>query len=257
MMITTGDDAATYTIQRAQKLAAEFAVPYIKRAGRSIPKLASTYNETDFIVLVEQEVRIMRPGEPIMQFHPSMAYVRAKRLLKGEADPMITHSLIEPGDHVIDCTAGLGSDSLVFSLYTGEQGKVVALESSMPLAALLTEGLRSHVTALEAVNEAMRRIKVIQQDHVTYLSNQPDKSVDVIYFDPMFREAVHQSAAIAPLRGFSNHNALTEEAVKQAIRVARKSVLLKEKWDSPEYERLGFKRIQRKTSKIEYGVIYP
>lgn len=257
MMITTGDDAANYTIQRAKQLAAEFAVPYIERAGHSIPKLAAKYKETEFIVLVEQEVRIMRPGEPIMQFHPSMAYVRAKRLLKGEADPMITHSLIEPGDQVIDCTAGLGSDSLVFSMYAGEKGKVVSLESSLPLAALLTEGFRSHVTALAPVNEAMRRIEVIPQDHLTYLREQPDKSVDVIYFDPMFREAVQQSAAIAPLRGFSNNNALSEEAVQQAIRVARKSVLLKEKWDSPEYERLGFKRIQRKTSKIEYGVIYP
>jgi len=256
MIITTGDDASPATLQRAQQLAAEFAVSFVPRQGQSIAKLAARHEDRDVIVLVENEARLVRPGESAMFFHPSMAFVRAKRLLRNDEDPMITLSRLQPGDSVLDCTAGLGSDSLVFSLAAGPEGQVTALESSAPLAALLKEGLRIYASNLEPVNAAMRRIQVVQQDHKTYLSQLPDKSVDIVYFDPMFREALHESAAIAPLRGFANDHALDPESIRHAVRVARKTVMLKEKWDSPEYERLGFERIRRKNSKIEYGVIY-
>ncbi|WP_411342664.1 class I SAM-dependent methyltransferase [Paenibacillus sp. WLX1005] len=256
MLITTGDDPSAITEARARKLAAEFAVSYIPRKGRSVARMAAQYDDPDIIVLVEKETRLARPGESAMFFHPSMAFVRAKRLLKGEEDVMIATSRLTPGDSVLDCTAGLGSDSLVFSLATGSSGTVTALEYSKPLAALLTEGLRTYESGLPPVDEALRRIRVIPQDHTSYLSSLPDKSVDIVYFDPMFREALHESAAIAPLRGFANNDALDQQCIEHAIRVARKTVMLKEKWDSPEYERLGFERIRRKKSKIEYGVIY-
>ncbi|GGJ28720.1 class I SAM-dependent methyltransferase [Paenibacillus hunanensis] len=257
MLITTGDEPSVATLERAQKLAEEFAVRYVPRRGRSVTRLASDNGNVPVMVLVENEVRLVQPGEKAMFFHPSMAFVRAKRLLKGEEDVMVSTAMLKPGDQILDCTAGLGADSLVFALATGPTGSVTSLESSLPLSMLLTEGLRSHKTGLLPFDEAMKRIEVVNQNHLSYLSQLPDKSMDIVYFDPMFREAVHESAAIAPLRGFANDHALHPDAIAHAIRVARKAVLLKEKWDSPEYERLGFKRIRRKKSKIEYGVIYP
>ncbi len=257
MLITTSEEPSAALLARAKRLADEFAVQYVPRKGRSVTRLAAEYGNVDVMILVEKEVRLVQSGEKAMFFHPSMAFVRAKRLLKDEEDLMINASRLEPGDVVIDCTAGLGADSLVFALATGPTGSVTSLESSLPLAMLLTEGLRSHKTGLAPFDEAMQRIRVVHGDHLAYLSQLPDKSVDIVYFDPMFREALHESAAIAPLRGFANGNALDSEAINHALRVARKSVVLKEKWDSPEYERLGFERIRRKKSKVEYGVIYP
>ena len=50
-----------------------------------------------------------------MEFHPSMGFVRLKRVLNGKPDPMLEASGMEEGDSVLDCTAGLGADALVFS----------------------------------------------------------------------------------------------------------------------------------------------
>ncbi|WP_322904350.1 class I SAM-dependent methyltransferase [Paenibacillus campi] len=257
MLITTGDEPSVATLERAHKLAKEFTVRFVPRRGRSVTRLAAEHGNVPVMVIVENEVRLVQPGEKAMFFHPSMAFVRAKRLLKGEEDVMVSTAMLEPGDHILDCTAGLGADSLVFALATGSNGLVTSLESSLPLSMLLTEGLRSHKTGLQPFDEAMQRIQVVNENHTAYLSRLPDKSMDIVYFDPMFREAVHESSAIAPLRNFANDGALAPAAIADAVRVARKAVLLKEKWDSPEYERLGFQRIRRKKSKIEYGVIYP
>ena len=45
------------------------------------------------------------------------------------------------------------------------------------------------------------------------------------------------------------------ESVREAVRVARKTVVMKEARSSGEFERLGFTLPERGKSKITYGVI--
>lgn len=255
MLITTADTASDEIITRAKELAARFGARYVPRGRVSVSKLLKKYDESESIVLTENAIRLISSeGEP-MEYHPSMGYVRAKRLLKGESDPMIDVSRMKPGDTVMDCTAGLGSDSLVFSVYGGPGSRVIASENSRALAALLSEGLSYYCTSIDVVNEAMRRIEVVQGHHLELLRGMPDRSVDVIYFDPMFREPVTESAAIEPLRDFANHDALSIMTIEEAKRVARKTIVLKEKKESAEFARLGFLEQSRPHSKISYGVI--
>ncbi|MNI75326.1 hypothetical protein D3C73_1314660 [compost metagenome] len=87
------------------------------------------------------------------------------------------------------------------------------------------------------------------------LKQMPDKSADLIYFDPMFRDPIMESSAISPLRMFANNSSLTGEVIAEAKRVARKSIVLKEKKGSGEFERLGFETVERSHTKIVYGVI--
>lgn len=255
MIITTGEAEAPDIVERARQLARETGCRYVRRCGMSVRKLAAKAGDDTVLVVLSGNVRLSGPDGAVMEFHPSMGFIRLKRVLKGIPDPMLEAAGMEEGDSVIDCTAGLGSDSLVFSVKSGPRGRVVALESSLPLYALLKEGLRCYESQLEASDEAMRRIEVRHGHHLDYLRALPDRSVDIVYFDPMFREPLTDSAAIHPLRLYANGEPLDADSVREAVRVARKSVVMKESKFSGEFERLGFAVPERGTSKITYGVI--
>lgn len=255
MIITTGDHETPGTVKRARELAQLSAQPYVSRSRTALPRLAELYGDRDILVILEQGVRLHRIGQEPMTFHPSMAFVRAKRLLKGEGDAMLEAARVMPGDTVIDATAGLGSDAMVFSLAVGEEGHVVAMEDSLPLWALLYEGLQRYMSRLLPFNEALRRIEARRIHHLEALRAMPARSVDIVYFDPMFRDPIAESASLSPLRSFANASRLEAEVVEEACRVARKTVVLKEQKNSGEFERLGFTAITRAHTKIAYGVI--
>ncbi|MFC4777676.1 class I SAM-dependent methyltransferase [Paenibacillus sp. GCM10023252] len=256
MIITTSNKPSLHAVNQATRLAEELPARYMNRRNLSLKQLLGRAQTKQMFVVTEQELRYYEENaESPMFFHPSMAYVRVKRLRRGDADPMIELSGCSPGDSVIDCTAGLGSDALVFSYAAGPSGQVTAIESEQVVFTLVREGLQQYQTDLEDVNEAMRRITMRCEHHESYLRSLPDKSVDIVYFDPMFREPIQQSSSIEPLRAMANHRPLDPSSVEQAMRVARKSILLKEHRDSGEFQRLGFERRHVNTSKIAYGVI--
>ncbi|WP_438350974.1 class I SAM-dependent methyltransferase [Paenibacillus sp. FA6] len=256
MIITTGNAAAQQWVKRAETIAVDTGFTYVPRESTSLTKLMERSGEAVALVVLEGGARLVRPDGSSIEYHPSMGYVRAKRVLKGDPDPMLDAAGMQAGDSVLDCTAGLGSDSLVFAVKAGSEGHVTAIESSIDMAVLLKEGFGHYVTGLETVNQAMRRIEVKHGHHLDILREMPDDSVDIVYFDPMFREPLMDSAAINPLREFANGDALSLDSIQEAVRVARKTVMLKEKWGSPEFARLGFRMLERNHSKITYGVIF-
>ncbi|WP_410768582.1 class I SAM-dependent methyltransferase [Fontibacillus sp. BL9] len=255
MIITTGDHAAPDAVQRALDLSSEAGINYVPRNRTSMSKLSARYGDQDILVILEGGARLYRPSGETMLFHPSMAFVRAKRLLKGESDPMLEAARVARGDRIIDCTAGLGSDAAVFALGAGPEGSVLALEDSLPLWSLLREGFAYYVSGVKEFDEALRRITAKRAEHLEILRGLPDKSADVVYFDPMFRDPIQESSAISPLRTYANNDPLDRETIDQACRVARKSVVLKEKKGSGEFQRLGFTTQSRSHTKIVYGVI--
>ncbi|MCL6457463.1 MAG: class I SAM-dependent methyltransferase, partial [Gorillibacterium sp.] len=204
MLVTTSHDAKYDTIVEARKLAERAGARWVDRGRFSIAELHKRYGEQGIMILtLEKLVYYPLAGEPIY-FHPSTGYLRIKRMLQGESDPLIVLSGVRPGDTVLDCTAGLASDSIVFSHAVGATGRVTALESELISVLLLTEGLLSYHAKIQALNDAMRRIEVIHTDHLTYLRGLPGKSYDIVYFDPMFRIPVAASSSIAPYRGIAN-----------------------------------------------------
>lgn len=255
MIITTGEHGAPESVARARSLAEETGLRYVPRSGHSLHRLREKYKDKEILVILEGAVRLVgESGEPML-FHPSMSFVRAKRLIKGESDPMLSAAGVAPGDTVLDCTAGLGADSIVFSMGVGVAGKVISVEASFPLYMLLREGLASYRSGLKPFDEALSRIEARHGDHLDVLRSMEDQSVDVVYFDPMFREPSLDSSSISPLRSYANPDSLSLEAISEARRVARKSVVLKEKRDSGEFTRLGFELPQRSRTKITYGVM--
>lgn len=219
----------------------------------TLRKLFVQFNQHEALVVARQEWRYERDDGLTFTFHPNMAALRVKRLQAGESDLLVAASGMQADDQVLDCTLGMGADAIVSSFAVGEQGGVVALESQPLIAQLVRHGLATYQTERRALQQAMRRVQVVEADYDSYLKEQPDQSFDIVIFDPMFRRSVHHSLPMQQLKPLANHAPLTPEAVQEACRVARKAVLFKERVNSPEFERLGFGE-QWRSSQIAWGV---
>jgi 16S rRNA (guanine1516-N2)-methyltransferase len=252
LIVTTVTKQSPIWKQQALKLAEELGGKFIER-NETVRKIQQTYN-TEKVLVVGETVTLFI-GDQRVFFHPSMAMVRVKRMILGETDLMVELSRVQPGDQVLDCTFGFGSDSIVYSYAVGNEGSVTGIEANPLLAVLVREGLKNWETESKVLNEAMRRIRVMAGEHLEYMRLLPDKSVDVVYFDPMFRSPVKDSVSMDPLRVLSNTDPLSVEAIREACRISRKSVVLKERPESGEFERLGFPSPHRRTSSFTYSVI--
>lgn len=266
-------------------------VPVIIKAARSSPRLLAIQDwlqSQPEWKLILAAIEKGAPGQPSPQyvinqkhqlqleysgkslaFHPSMALLRLINLLRGESDRYLTATALEPGDTLLDATLGLAGDALVGAWAVGEKGRVMGLESSCHLTLLIRYGLlalSSHPLpqvknqikhqAWTILAQAARQIEVIGRDHLDYLTALPSQSVDVVYFDPMFRHTRKQSASIQPLHFWANPMPLSTEAVQAACRVARKRVVLKERKGSGEFRRLGFSVLSGGNySPVDYGIL--
>ena len=185
-----------------------------------------------------------------------MAHLRIKNLLRGHGDHLAAALALAEGLRVLDCTLGTGADAIVESFAVGATGTVTALESNPLIAAVIGGGLARATGDNYEMHAAMRRITVHCTDALDYLRVQPEGSYDAVYFDPMFRRPLHESAGMNALRSLADMRALTDETVAEARRVARQRVVMKERRESGEFARLGFSEIMGgKYSRIAYGVI--
>lgn len=256
MLVSTVYTPTERVLQNAKIWAKRLNCSFVSRNNLSIRKLQALDQHQEVIIVAEQEVKGYFADQPPVFFHPSSAMIRVKRLVRGERDTLLQAADVEKGDKVLDCTAGLASDSIVLSHAVGEIGKVTATEKSLLLYWLVKDGLRSYHSEVIGLNEAMRRIELIHADYLNYLYTLQDKSFDIVYFDPMFRMPLKQSSSMQPLRYWAKSDPVSVEAVTQAKRVARKTVVLKENRNSPEFSRLGFEHVWRSYSNIAYGVIH-
>lgn len=257
MIITTSYEPSQMAVDFSKQLSVELQSKWVPRNNNSIRKLKEKHNMNGlWIVSNDMDIKYYHEvDQPALFFHPSTALIRIKRLLRGEKDTLMECSGVSKGDSILDCTAGMASDSIVYSLVSGPSGKIIALESEIILYTLLKHGLKGYDSDLPPLNDAMKHIEIFHADHLAYLKDSQDKSMDIVYFDPMFRNPLEDSSALTPLRTVANPQPLTLESIKEAARVARKTVVLKEHRDSHEFARLGFNQVFITTSKIAYGVI--
>lgn len=130
------------------QLADELRASYVPRSNKTIRALYDKWTVDEVVVVSSREVRLLQEGQHPFYFHPSMALVRLKRLRTGGNDTLLSISGVTAGDTVLDCTAGLCSDALVFSYAVGAQGKVIAIEASRVLHAIVREGLQTYETGI-------------------------------------------------------------------------------------------------------------
>ena len=178
-----------------------------------------------------------------------------KRVARGEEEPLLTACNLQKGDSFLDCTLGIGSDSLLAAYSVGKEGKVVGLETDPNVAFIVKMGMQAYDTSELPLTACMRDIEVIHATAVDFLKAQPNNSFDVVYMDPMFEEIIEESTNFEALRTAGSHITLSSEWVEEAVRVAKKRVVLKAHFKSKWFEQFGFDRDVRLTAKFHYGVI--
>lgn len=245
--------------ERADPMLNEFledsGFPFYPRERLSLDKLVRRYGADAVIIWQDQGPVLHRGGERFF-FHPSMAKVRLGAYRKqGMVDPLVKACCLEPDFSFLDCTMGLGADVIVASYFL-PCGRVIGLESAPGIAQVVKWGMKTYQADIDWLQKAIERVQVINCNHLTYLKSLPDDEFDVVYFDPMFRRPVLESAAISPMRALANHEPLSIEVIAEACRVARRRVVVKERHGSKEFERLGIDRIVGgHHSTLAYGLI--
>ncbi len=254
-IVTTAGRPNEEMEQRAKVVASSLHYRYCERKKRSIAKMQEAYNAHVIVVGKERyEYFAYGQHEPFF-FHPNSAAYRLKRLVKEGTDPLVDVCGLKKGNSFLDCTLGLGSDSIVASFAVGMEGKVVGVEANKNVAYIVQEGMQTYDTTALPLTSCMRQIEVIHADAVSYLKSLPANSFDVVYMDPMFEEVIKEANNFEALRNSGEHIALSHEWVEEASRVARNRVVLKAHYQSPYFEQFAFTQLKRQTSKFHYGVL--
>lgn len=263
-LVTTTRDAVPEQVAEAQALAAEYGQHYVSREIGALPNVLAYGLQQGWVrpeypavlVVRRRDYAVWQPEGPELLYHPGMAYRRIECLAEGLSDPMVEAMALREGDTVLDCTAGLCSDAAVAAHVVGERGLVCAVESSLPVFLTVRKGLAVYETGQEHVDAALRRIRLVAARAEVLLRMLPTASWDVVYFDPMFRQPVLESAGIAPLRALADPTPLRTEVLAEAARVARRCVVVKDRLTGPWFNHPGFsRRVGRRKRRIGYAVL--
>lgn len=240
--VTTSLHPSSEEAAAARAAATRWGVAFVERERRSLEEVGGGGRVDGLLVLTRRKASLVMKGGAA-DWSPGMGALRAKRVARRLAralpsegpdrDPFFEAAGIRPGDAVLDCTLGLGADALVAAVGAGPGGRVVGIERSVALAAWVGEGLaRSAYPGAE-------RIEVRAGDHAALLASLPDRSFDVVCFDPMFRHARAEPGGFDVVRALADGRPLAAEAVADARRVARRWVLVKDGAPGWDLARLG------------------
>ena len=255
IVVTTSRGRTSQAMQRAEQLARRLAVPLVPREG-SLGAMCDHYGVAGIIVVMPQRPVYVEPATGLEYFfHPSMAKVRLHNLRRGTGDPLVTAAGLQSDDSVLDCTVGRAADAIVCSHVVGEQGRVVGLERSRILAELTIDGITHYIDPSGPLTCALRRITVHWADHCAFMGECAAGSFEVVYFDPIFHAPVEASSAMQPLRLLADASPLSPGALEEAMRVARRCVVVKQRTGTPLWHELPPTRvIGGEKSTVEYGV---
>jgi hypothetical protein len=244
-LVTT---APSGSFEEARELAERFGLEAQTRADRVIPELVEAVAGAPVLILSKARADLVHGGRTF-RASVGMGFLRLLRARQGETDPLVRAASLRPGDEVLDATLGLAGDALVAAYAT--EAKVVGLEANAVLAAFVTAGLRR---LLVPGRVAAARIEVRCADHRAALREMPDRSVDVVLFDPMFRRAGESGALFELVRTLADHAPLAPETLREAQRVARRGVLVKDAPPGHELARLGLVPLpSRRSPRIVFG----
>jgi len=231
--VTTSARPNTQLIAQAQAAAHQWGVPFLLRQAKE--GITPWFDSRAHALLVFGHDGVtLWDREGHHGFHGGMAHLRRLRLAAGEGDTFVRMTELRKGDAVLDCTLGLGQDALVASLAVGPEGRVVGVEKSLPLYALAAEGLKRYELGPDSC-----RIEVVHADAHEHLRTLPDRSFDIVFFDPMFARPKKAQPGFEVLRRFADYAPLTPEALREGRRVARRWVVVKGARHTQDLKKLG------------------
>lgn len=227
--ITLGANSGPAERARVASLAATWGLGVVDREQLGPDDVA--------VVVGRDGLRLLRGGV-YRRWHPGMLHTLR------EADsvhPWIRLSGLQRGDSVFDGTLGLGTDAAFLAEWTGRT--VVACEVVPVLALLATEGLAGAGVDVRCV------------DSLDALRGMPDRSVDLVIADPMFPSAGADGASSLDLvRWVADSRPIDATWRDEALRVARRALVVKDRARGGLLEQLGAPVIHDKTRRAaRYG----
>lgn len=255
--VTSGSKGGAALREQAQTWAQELGLPFIERSA-SLQVLLADGQFDAMLVATQKGPRVTLADGTNFFFHPSMSLLRVLRLERGGTDLLLNALALSPGERVLDCTLGLATDACVIAHALGEHGQVTGLEASPLIALVVKEGLRVCCTDAEQpdwLRKAAPRISVENAAYEQVLKTLPDKSYDVVYFDPLFVHPVASSANMQPLRPLAQNGGVDAENLVQARRVAKRCVVIKDHCSGALLKALAAPALSGgKYSHIRFGV---
>ena len=253
-IVTTAGRPDEQSLQLAEFASHQLQATIVPRQKRSVRKLSEVYDANVIIAGKNRYEYYAKGAEAPFFFHPNSAAFRLKRVARGEEEPLLSACALQKGDTFLDCTLGIGADSLLAAYAVGEKGRVIGLEADQNVAFIVKTGMQTYDTTALPLTACMRTIEVIHSTALEFLRMQKDDSFDVVYMDPMFEEVIEESTNFEALRYAGKHLTLTDEWVAEAKRVAKSRVVLKAHYKSDWFEKYEFRRDVRLTAKFHYGV---
>ena len=240
--------------ETARCIAAATGYRYVPRAHRSLAGIAAAEAADGLIVVGRTALSLWIAGQSL-HHHPNMAKLRILALAQGKRDILVDALQIKLSDHVLDCTCGLGADAIVASCVVGPSGRVRALEAAPLLALLVEHGMASYPLADDPdLGLAMRRVEVLNADYADYLRREADNAWDVVYFDPMFDESIAHARGLDLVRCLARPGGPAPADLREARRVARRRVVMKDRRPGRLLARLGFAKVEE-SRRVCYGVL--
>jgi hypothetical protein len=243
---------------QAVALAEELRCAMVSRHGVGMPKMFETLPDAQRAVVVQTDRLLLvdRAGHSFFH-HPNMGYLRFGHVSAGGQDALLEATEAAPGDVILDATLGYASEATLLAYAVGETGEVHGVEAVPELGVVVRAGLQTVTTKRPLLNEAMRRVRVVHLGpNIEYLRTCPDNRYDVVYFDPFFESVLEDSQPFAPIRLFGDHARLTSEMVTEAVRVARRRVVVKTTRWSETFADLGItERLESRNGKVAYGIL--
>ncbi|WP_413381450.1 class I SAM-dependent methyltransferase [Alkalihalobacillus sp. 1P02AB] len=255
MIVTTVRKNAQRLEPKAKELASLLQAPFMSRGGDSVETLQRRFEQEVIVVGSEKIQFFPKDSADPFFYHPNSAFVRIKQIEKKQLEPLKAASDLQAGMSFLDCTLGLASDSLVAQYLVGESGRVIGVEENFVIATLVQIGLNSWTDGRADLLDLMKKITVKHAHHLDYLKEQPDNSFDVVYFDPMFEQAILESKGISGLRSLAHYGTISEEAIQEAKRVAKHRVVLKDHWQSSRFSQFQFSVLKRGHAAFHYGFL--
>ena len=177
-------------------------------------------------------------GGAEFRLHGGIGVLRLRNVLGGGNDALCQSCGIRQGDVFVDATAGQCQDALIAAAAVGESGRVIAFEAS-PLLWAVTSSRPVSTGDANVDRMLNERIEVRLGEAAELLRRMPDRSADVIYFDPMWQVPSKASPSFGVLRKLAHNGRLNTEAIREARRVARRAVVVMDQPGGEELERLG------------------
>ncbi len=92
---------------------------------------------------------------------------------------------------------------------------------------MVKEGLRFYAGRYPDMKEIFDGIEIYNGDNLDFLKSCASQSYDVVYFDFMFDNPIKKAIGLQVIRDYAAKDEMTYEHIKEALRAARKSVIVK------------------------------